>query len=597
MKYKITFILSLLVLLNSTVGYSYQGEVFTLSSLTATEKKSAKSIWNIIFPTGNGTGFFISKNELVTNFHVVDDLTQYNIKKFYLIQEGHSRTLKIKQIKHLSTQHDLAVLEIKDEVSDYLKISEEIPQPDEYLFSIGYPDGQFSIIKKTSDIFSFDESSYSFFSDHSYLDGASGSPLLNLKGEVVGVLSTGSKNTAGGIKAIRLKNLLSEEIKSFENPEDHVAHTIEQLKKAANQGNKGAQFRLGFYYDQGEGVIKQDYKEAVYWYEQAAQQGYAKAQDNLGYMYAKGKGVAQDYKAAVRWYSKAAEQGYVKAQYSLGVMYHEGKGVAQDYKTAVQWFSKAAEQGDASAQYNLGFMYNNGEGVVQDYKAAVQWYRKAAEQGYADAQYNLGLMYKNGKGVVQDFKAAMQWYSKVAEQGDADAQYNLGYMYSNGQGVTQDYKAAVQWYRKAAEQGIAKAQYNLGVMYDKGLGVAQDYKAVVQWYSKAAEQGDAGAQFNLGRMYYNGEGVTQDYKAAVQWFSKAAQQGYASAQNNLGVMYYMGRGVAQDTIRAHMWFNLAASIDADTKSRDTIAKKMTFAAIEKAQSLARDCLAKNYQDC
>ncbi|MGU9956131.1 MAG: hypothetical protein ACNYPI_00320 [Arenicellales bacterium WSBS_2016_MAG_OTU3] len=30
--------------------------------------------------------------------------------------------------------------------------------------------------------------------------------------------------------------------------------------------------------------MKQDYKEAVYWYEQAAQQGYAKAQDNLGYM-------------------------------------------------------------------------------------------------------------------------------------------------------------------------------------------------------------------------------------------------------------------------------------------------------------------------
>ncbi len=317
MKHKITFILLSLFLLNSTVGYSYQGEVFTLSSLATTQQKSAKAIWKTITPTGNGTGFFISKNEFVTNFHIIDHLTQDNIKSSHLIQEGHSRTLKIKQIKHLSAQHDLAVLEIEGEVNDYLNISEEIPQPDEDLFLIGYPDGQFSVIKKISNILlSRNESSYSFFSDHSTLSGASGSPLLNLKGEVVGVLHASNVNLVNATKAIHLKSLLSEEIKSFENPENHVADAIEQLKKAGEQGDAGAQFKLGTFYHQGIGV-EQGYNQAFKWYQKAAEQGYAEAQYYLGGFYYFGQGVEQDYDKAFKWVEKAANQGHAEAKIQL----------------------------------------------------------------------------------------------------------------------------------------------------------------------------------------------------------------------------------------------------------------------------------------
>jgi hypothetical protein len=48
-----------------------------------------------------------------------------------------------------------------------------------------------------------------------------------------------------------------------------------------------------------------------------------------------------------------------------------------------------------------------------------------------------------------------------------------------------------------------------------------------------------------------------------------------------------------------MWSNLAA-VDGDegaSKNRDIIAKKMTTADISKAQSLARECLKKNYKGC
>lgn len=41
-----------------------------------------------------------------------------------------------------------------------------------------------------------------------------------------------------------------------------------------------------------------------------AEQGNAGAQNRLGIMYEKGQGVPQDHAAAVKWYRKAAAQGY-----------------------------------------------------------------------------------------------------------------------------------------------------------------------------------------------------------------------------------------------------------------------------------------------
>ena len=59
-----------------------------------------------------------------------------------------------------------------------------------------------------------------------------------------------------------------------------------------------------------------DYSEAVKWYRKAAEQGNKQAQYNLGVCYESGRGVPQDYSEAVKWYRKAAEQGvdYAKEQ-------------------------------------------------------------------------------------------------------------------------------------------------------------------------------------------------------------------------------------------------------------------------------------------
>ena len=64
-------------------------------------------------------------------------------------------------------------------------------------------------------------------------------------------------------------------------------------------------------------------------------------------------------------------------------------------------------------------------------------------------------------------------------------------------------------------------------------------------------------------------------------------------------MYRNGQGVIQDDIYAHMWANIASSDGWENgrKLRDEIAKGMTPSQLEKAQDLARACVAKDYKGC
>lgn len=205
------------------------------------------------------------------------------------------------------------------------------------------------------------------------------------------------------------------------------------------------------------------YKVAVKWYRKAAEQGNNTAQFNLGYMYDEGVGVSKNDVEAVKWYRKAAEQGDSWSQYYIGTLYHTGDGVDQDFEEAIKWFQKSAEQGDKFGQYSLGRVYEWGNGTDQDYKEAAKWYQKAAEQGDMDAQFSLANLYDDGYGVEEDDKEAVKWFRKAAEQGNATAQFNLGETYRFGKGIEKNIELAKYWYKKACENGDADAceQYKL----------------------------------------------------------------------------------------------------------------------------------------
>ncbi len=121
-----------------------------------------------------------------------------------------------------------------------------------------------------------------------------------------------------------------------------------------------------------------------------AEQGDAGAQNNLGHLYlgdAQGV-IPQDFAEALKWYSKAAEQNHASAHFSIGMLHLLGLGVPKDDVEAFKWIRKSAEQGYEYAQYFLGNAYANGWGEVipRDNAEAIKWMRKAAIQGNLDAR-------------------------------------------------------------------------------------------------------------------------------------------------------------------------------------------------------------------
>ena len=103
----------------------------------------------------------------------------------------------------------------------------------------------------------------------------------------------------------------------------------------------------------------------------------------------------------------------------------------------------------------------------------------------------------------------------------------------------------------------------------------------------------------MGLIYDNGWGVPQDYKVAISWYRKAAEQGETAAQYNLGLMYANGLGVLQDNVLAHMWWNIGSAngIETAAESRDKVSMFMTAEDLSKAQAMARECMASDYQNC
>jgi TPR repeat protein len=142
-------------------------------------------------------------------------------------------------------------------------------------------------------------------------------------------------------------------------------------------------------------------REAVRLYKLAADQGDASAQVNLGYMYERGRGIEKNEAEAARLYQLAADQGNALAQNNLGAFYTNGRGgLTKDDREAARFYKLAADQGNALGQNNLGFFYRNGlGGLPKDDHEAARFYKLAADQGNAFGQNNLGVFYHNGLGL------------------------------------------------------------------------------------------------------------------------------------------------------------------------------------------------------
>lgn len=197
------------------------------------------------------------------------------------------------------------------------------------------------------------------------------------------------------------------------------AHATAALLQQAQQGSAEAQYQLGRFYSR-----RNDWAQAVPWYQQAAAQGHPKAQNNLGVAYMEGLGTPAKPQEGCRLLAAAAMQ-------MPGIQSADNVGLCNDHPAvgnhdhAFAAYQQAAALGSAQSQRNLANMHETGEGTPVNLPAAVYWYRRAALQEDAQAMYALALMYARNQGVTEHKNNPLAAYvlmkAAQAKQTDDDA--------------------------------------------------------------------------------------------------------------------------------------------------------------------------------
>ena len=189
-----------------------------------------------------GTGFFISSNHLVTNYHVVQKCNYLSIQKMGLLT-----------IETQDQINDIAILK-SDKSANFLKLRDN-PQLGQSIFTGGYPyndvldnfnftSGNISSLRGT-------KSNISQFQFTAPVQpGSSGGPIIDDKGGVVGVTVSGlgasfaeanntlPQNIAFGIKVGVVKDILNEEgIEFSEGQEFWFSASQEKIAQLAKDAS------------------------------------------------------------------------------------------------------------------------------------------------------------------------------------------------------------------------------------------------------------------------------------------------------------------------------------------------------------------------
>ncbi len=285
------------------------------------------------------------------------------------------------------------------------------------------------------------------------------------------------------------------------------------------------------------------------WREQCSQ-GDADACFSLGYVYDQGEGVERDERVASALYREACEASNAGACVLVGRMYRRGRGVGKDVFQAVEFANRACDMGSMPGCVDLGAMYEEGFGGHESSIRADALYRLACTSGFALGCHNLEVMYQKGRGVIQSDAQAVLLYQRACDDGHANACANLGLMYEYGRGVPKNAERAKALFRQACDADETAGCVNLNSIYVEALGFVKDKSEAVAHYRRSCGAGDPEGCFALSVMFEDNQTVTQDDARAEMLYRRACARGWAAGCSNLGLMYEYGRGVVKNDQRA-----------------------------------------------
>lgn len=185
------------------------------------------------------------------------------------------------------------------------------------------------------------------------------------------------------------------------------------------ESNETAQFNLGVLYAQGKG-IKQDYKEAAYWFHQAELSGDEEAGKvctkclmDYTYQNFNSKTPERLYNDMLSFVSYIYPQSFAKLETNKHLFGMAGNFFnKKEYAPAAKIFRAAAEYGDDGYSQNyLAVLYNAGAGVPKNDLAALYWFDKAVDNGVDEAL-------QDRDGILNAYKqnfSATDYYKEITE--------------------------------------------------------------------------------------------------------------------------------------------------------------------------------------
>lgn len=393
-----------------------------------------------------GSGFFIAADRVITNRHVIERAARVEIH----FRDGKKFT--VKGVLAIDGEGDLALLQVDvpRALAAPLPIVRAVPQEGESVIVIGNPfglEGSVSngIVSAVREISGYGKI---IQITASISPGSSGSPVVNMAGQVIGVATLQAaegQNLNFAVPAERILQLRVSDIQTFTS-----------LTAETQKNKRSSAERL---YLQGLAQLsRDDYARAVIYFEKAveADPNYAEAWYQAGYCYGMLGKHAEALKASRQsarlrpeWSATFVNIG--ASSYALG-----------QYKEAVDAYRQAIRLDDDNAdiQYSLGLAFgklNRADEEILAYRRAL-----ALRPDHARSLENIGLAYFKQR----RFAEAVTAFDALKTYRPDSKTYNyLGESYleaGKGEESIEALNSALGY-----NPDFEKARYNLGRAYIK----------------------------------------------------------------------------------------------------------------------------------
>ena len=297
-------------------------------------------------PLISGSGFFIRPGQVVTNMHVLRNAQRVEVRTL----DGKGRTFSVAGASAIDDEADLALLsvDLPAERSRPLSISTSLPEEGEQVFVIGNPlrlegsisDGIVSAVREVPALGRIIQTTAPV--SH----GNSGSPLFNMRGQVIGIVTvkvTNGQNINLALGAARVVALQSGQLISFD-------------QMGSRSKSREPEALADLWYRGGiDSMWLGNYDNALNYFETAANRNPRRAETWIQIGYCKVKQGRND--EAIRAYQRALalRPNSADAHNKLGDAYF----YAGRFTEAIDAYREAARlrPRDGEAYYNLALAY------------------------------------------------------------------------------------------------------------------------------------------------------------------------------------------------------------------------------------------------